>query len=158
MLFSRSAEYAIRALVHLGGAPEAEKNFALVKTVAENTAIPGHFLAKIMQQLARKGLLVSSKGPAGGFRLARSAKAITLFDIVDSMDGMGQYERCLAGHEQCTDPALCALQDSSAALRSRIMVYLERTSVADLARAVPVRGRKPERQRQKKIRRVTAKR
>ena len=75
MIYSRSAEYAIRAFVHLAQVPEGK--YAMVKNIAEQEDIPAHFLAKILQQLARKGLLRSSKGPTGGFALrwipARSA-------------------------------------------------------------------------------------
>src|SRR5262249_7572960 len=148
MLFSRSAEYAIRAMSHLAESQDAD-HYAMVKSVAVLTGIPGHFLAKILQQMAREGFLVSSKGPTGGFRLSRPASDISLLDIVDSIDGVSQYQRCPAGHEKCTDPSLCALQDSSEELRSRIMVYLERTSIADLAKSLASRRRKLDRQKQK---------
>ena len=61
MIYSRSAEYAIRAFVHLVQVQEGK--YAMVKNIAEQEDIPAHFLAKILQQLARKGLLRSSKGP-----------------------------------------------------------------------------------------------
>ena len=67
MIYSRSAEYAIRAFVHLATVPEGK--YAMVKNIAEQEEIPAHFLAKILQQLARKGLLRSSKGPTGGFAM-----------------------------------------------------------------------------------------
>src|SRR3974390_1270997 len=66
MIYSRSAEYAIRAFVHLAQVQEGK--YAMVKNIAEQEDIPAHFLAKILQQLARKGLLRSSKGPTGGVR------------------------------------------------------------------------------------------
>ena len=72
MIYSRSAEYAIRAFVHLAQVPEGK--YAMVKNIAEQEDIPAHFLAKILQQLARKGLLRSSKGPTGGFALRVDAE------------------------------------------------------------------------------------
>jgi Iron-dependent Transcriptional regulator len=57
MIYSRSAEYAIRAFVHLAQVPEGK--FAMVKNIAEQEKIPAHFLAKILQQLARKGCWTS---------------------------------------------------------------------------------------------------
>ena len=65
MIYSRSAEYAIRAFVRLVDVPEGK--YAMVRQIAEEAEIPSHFLAKILQQLARKGYLRSSKGPTGGF-------------------------------------------------------------------------------------------
>ena len=59
MIYSRSAEYAIRAFVNLAQVPEGK--YAMVKNIAAQEDIPAHFLAKILQQLARKGLLRSRK-------------------------------------------------------------------------------------------------
>ena len=63
MIYSRSAEYAIRAFVNLSRVPVGK--LAMVKQIAVEEKIPLHFLAKILQQLARKGLLRSNKGPTG---------------------------------------------------------------------------------------------
>src|SRR5579885_1414349 len=70
MIYSRSSEYAIRAFVHLAQVPEGK--YAMVKNIAEQEDIPAHFLAKILQQLARKGLL-RSQGPHGRFCPARGS-------------------------------------------------------------------------------------
>ena len=110
MIYSRSAEYAIRAFVHLASVPEGK--YAMVKQIAERADIPSHFLAKILQQLARKGFLRSSKGPTGGFSLRIPAKDLTLVMIVDSVDGLTDYERCPAGLAECNDQAPCGMHDS----------------------------------------------
>src|SRR5713101_4058063 len=134
MIYSRSAEYAIRAFVHLATAPPGE--YSMVKHIAAESGIPAHFLAKILQDLARDGFLRSSKGPRGGFRLSLPAEEISLRRIVDAVDGAGRYQRCIGGCLECNDRAPCGLHDSWKALRSRIIEYLEDTSVADLAKAL----------------------
>ena len=134
MLYSRSAEYALRAVVHLAALAPGE--CALVKTIAAETGIPSHFLAKILQELARDGFLKSSKGPGGGFRLGQSADEISMLRIVEAVDGAGRFERCIGGSPECNDRAVCAMHDSWKALRSRIIEYLGGTSVADLAKAL----------------------
>jgi Rrf2 family protein len=134
MIYSRSAEYAIRAFVHLASVPEGK--YAMVKQIAEQSDIPAHFLAKILQQLARKGFLRSSKGPTGGFCLRLPANEVNLLMIVDSIDGLADYERCLGGMSECNDSAPCGMHDSWKALRSRIMEYLERTTIDELAKAL----------------------
>jgi Rrf2 family protein len=131
MIYSRSAEYAIRAFTYLASVPEGK--FAMAKNVAEETDIPAHFLAKILQQLARKGFLRSSKGPTGGFCLRQPANEIALIDIVESVDGLTDYQRCISGFAECNDQAPCGLHDNWKVLRSRIMDYLEGTTVADVA-------------------------
>jgi Rrf2 family protein len=139
MLYSRSAEYALRAVVHLAALAPGE--YALVKTIAAETGIPSHFLAKILQELARDGFLKSSKGPGGGFRLGQTADEISMLRIVEAVDGAGRFERCIGGSPECNDRALCAMHDSWKGLRSRIIEYLGGTSVADLAKALDEKRR-----------------
>src|ERR1700691_3381727 len=105
MIFSRSAEYAIRGLVVLGQLAPGEP--ALVKQVAAETGIPLHFLAKILQDLARDGFLKSNKGPQGGFRLAISPADLPPLRVTEAADAPGRYQRCIAGAEECNDRALC---------------------------------------------------
>ncbi len=132
MIYSRSCEYAIRAFVHLARLPEGE--CALVKNIAVKESIPAHFLAKILQEMARKGLLRSNKGPTGGFCLAVPAREIRLLDLVKTIDGSADFERCVAGLPVCSDARPCAQHTEWTALRSRIVRYLERNTIAGLAR------------------------
>ncbi|MCS6952026.1 MAG: Rrf2 family transcriptional regulator [Bryobacterales bacterium] len=145
MIYSRSAEYAIRAFVHL--ARVADGRFAMVKQIAQQEQIPAHFLAKILQQLARKGFLRSSKGPTGGFTLRLPPEKISLKDIVDALDGMSEYQKCASGLAECNDDMPCGMHDSWKALRSRIIEYLERTTIADVARALEEKQRQLEKPR-----------
>lgn len=134
MLYSRSAEYAIRAFVHMAALPEGE--YAMVKNISAEAGIPAHFLAKILQELARDGFLHSNKGPRGGFRLRTPPGEISMLKIVEAVDGPGRFERCPAGSPECNDRAPCGMHDSWKPLRSRIIGYLGDTSIADLADAL----------------------
>lgn len=131
MIYSRSAEYAIRAFVYLATVPPGK--FAMAKQIAEDSDIPAHFLAKILQQLARKGFLKSSKGPTGGFSLAIPARELSMCQIVDAVDGLTDYKRCLGGRTECRDDAPCGLHDSWKHMRSSIIDYLEGTSIEAVA-------------------------
>ncbi len=139
MIYSKSAEYAIRAFVYLAAVPEGK--FAMARHIAAESEIPAHFLAKILQQLARHGHLKSSKGPTGGFSLTRPPASISLLDIVDAVDGIAGYKRCLGGMTECNDQAACGLHDSWKLMRSSILEYLERTSVADVAASLDQKRR-----------------
>src|ERR1700683_768221 len=107
MLYSRSVEYAIRSCVHLAQLPGGQ--YAMVKQIAAEEEIPAHFLAKILQQLTRKGLLRSSKGPTGGFSLRVPPDDIRLLDIIEALDGLAEYERCVNGLPECSDRMPCPL-------------------------------------------------
>lgn len=145
MIYSRASEYAIRAFMHLAQAPDGR--FVMVKQIAEQEKIPAHFLAKILQQLARKGLLRSSKGPNGGFALRQAPSEIALVRIVEALDGLGDFEKCVSGLAECTDDAPCPMHDAWKELRSRIMDYLERTTIADLVKALEEKRRSLEKTR-----------
>ena len=125
MIYSRSAEYAIRSFVYLARIPDGK--FAMARHIAEEEQIPAHFLAKILQELTRKGLLRSNKGPSGGFALRVSASQIRLLDLVEALDGPALSESL--------DEAPWTL-DSWRDLHSRIMDYLERNTIADVAKAL----------------------
>jgi Rrf2 family transcriptional regulator, iron-sulfur cluster assembly transcription factor len=147
MIYSRSAEYAIRAFVHLADVEPGK--YAMVKNIADKADIPAHFLAKILQQLARKGFLRSSKGPTGGFCLRGPANDITLVQVVEAIDGLADYARCPAGMAECNDEMPCSMHDSWKSIRATVMKYLEETTIADLAKALDQKrknlekGRKP---------------
>ncbi len=152
MIYSRSAEYAIRAFVHLADVPGGK--YAMVKQIAEQADIPSHFLAKILQQLARKGFLRSSKGPTGGFALRMAPAEITMMQIVDAVDGIADFNRCPAGLSECNDQQPCGMHDSWKGLRQRIMEYLEKTTIAELAKSLELKrkaqGRRAKRAMAKK--------
>jgi Rrf2 family iron-sulfur cluster assembly transcriptional regulator len=148
MIYSRSAEYAIRALIHIAELKDGE--YALVKQTAIDCEIPAHFLAKILQDLARLGFLKSSKGPGGGFRLSIAPEKLSLMKIVDAVDGPGRFDRCPGGHAECSQRVVCGLHDSWMPLRSRIIGYLEGTSVAQLRNALGEKRRLLARRRRGK--------
>lgn len=156
MIYSRSSEYAIRAFVYLAQVPDGR--YAMVKNIAESEDIPAHFLAKILQQLARKGLLRSSKGPTGGFALRVDAADIRLLDIVEALDGLAPYQQCASGLAECNDDMPCSMHDSWVTLRSRIMDYLGKNSIADLAKALELKKKTLAVSKARKTRRATAKR
>ena len=83
--FSKKTDYALLALRYL--ADEAASDDVSARAIAERFEIPLELLAKILQQLARHGLIVAHKGVHGGYRLARSADAISVADVMRAVDG-----------------------------------------------------------------------
>src|ERR1700688_5299513 len=125
MIYSRSSEYAIRAFVHLAQVPDGK--YAMAKNIAAEEEIPAHFLAKILQQIARKGLLKSSKGPTGGFCLKVPANKLKLIDIIDAVDGLNNFTACAGGLPECNSATACSLCARWKPVHSRIMVFLGKT-------------------------------
>ena len=134
MLYSRPCEYALRALTYITSNIDTE--LIRAQEIAEAENLPAPFLAKLLQQLARSGLLVSVKGPKGGFGLARSPDDISLMEVVSAVDGEEGFKRCAVGLAECNDEAPCPLHDTWKPLRTNILDYMAGRSLTDLAEAM----------------------
>lgn len=134
MIYSKPCEYAIRAIAHLANVPP--KGSTGGREIARQERIPEAVLGKVLQELVRKGLLKSRRGPGGGFRLARRPELITLRDVVAAIDGLDQFLECAVGLERCSDDSPCPLHDTWKHIRAQMMDYLEATNFATMARAV----------------------
>ncbi|MBC8216425.1 MAG: Rrf2 family transcriptional regulator [Candidatus Marinimicrobia bacterium] len=135
MLYSKSAEYAIQAMIYL-----AEKNSpkpTMVSEIAEAYAIPQQFLAKIAQILSKHQLLIAIRGRNGGVRLGRPANEIFLDQIVYVVDGPQQPEaRCVIGLDKCSDEAPCPLHHKWKVIREDIRDMLVAENLETLAKRV----------------------
>ena len=134
MIYSNACEYGIRAMVYLVGRGETKR--VLLKDISENEDIPGPFLGKVFQILVKSGLLNSSKGPGGGYQLARPPAEITLYNIFCAIDGDRELEGCAAGLDECSDLTRCPPHDSWKPIRESIKNYLMTTTLSDMALAV----------------------
>lgn len=135
MFYSAASGYAVRALTYLALQPK-DKERALVRDIAEIAELPQHFLGKVLQDLARAGVLKSWKGPGGGFSLARPAKDITLYDIAEALGETTELNRCAVGFAECSDARPCTLHEQWKSVRQHLKDYLQRTTLQQLAQAV----------------------
>lgn len=130
MIISQTAVYALRAAIHL--AESEGDGLVRVDDIAEALDVPRNYLSKILHTLARGGLLRSTRGPGGGFRLAVPAEKLRLLDIVSNFDDMRERRTCLLGRGRCSDTNPCAVhtrwQDASREVRS----FFQDTTLADL--------------------------
>jgi len=107
MIYTDSGKYAIRALVYLAGRSDEELPVSAAE-VAESEDIPPYYLAKVMQDLARAGLLRSVRGRGGGFALKRPADKIGVLDILGSVENVRRLTtECVLGLDQCNDEVPC---------------------------------------------------
>ncbi len=104
------------------------------RQIAEVERIPAQFLWKILQNLARRRLVRSFKGVHGGYELARPAESITLENIVAATDESNLTQGCVLGLEICSEEKPCPLHHTWKEIRQRLIVMLEQTTLADLAR------------------------
>jgi len=134
MLYSRPCEYAIRTMAYL--ARVAADKRVQAQEIAAAESIPAPILAKVLQQLARSGLVNSFKGPGGGFSLNRPPISINLYEIFRLVDGVEDLDRCAVGLAECNDFAPCPLHDTWKSVRVHLLQYLKKTTLEEMASAV----------------------
>jgi len=134
-MISKTGLHAIRALVQLALLPE--QRFVGAGELATQIDAPQNYLGKLLQSMARSGLVESRKGLGGGFRLARGADSITLLDVLDPIEHLSRWEGCFLGNPVCSDTSACAVHDRWGKLRSDYLGLLSETSIADLVQRVP---------------------
>jgi Rrf2 family iron-sulfur cluster assembly transcriptional regulator len=131
-MLSNTCKYALRALIYLGKYSEEDKRIG-IKRISEDLGLSSPFLGKILQNLVKQKLLVSTKGPNGGFALAKDADKITLYDIVIKVDGEEFFTNCLISLEPCKthDPTkpLCPVHAQYEKLRGEIGAFYQETTL-----------------------------
>ena len=126
---SKKADYGLIALKHL--ARHAEESVS-AREIAKEYRIPGELLAKIMQRLARKGLVVSQQGTHGGYLLGRDPSRISIVDVIEALDGPIGITPCERG-SSCEQMEKCSVKDPLMAVRAKMVRVLSDTSIYELA-------------------------
>lgn len=130
MRLTRGSEYGILGVMYLAGQPPG--TIALVNRISRDQNIPESYLAKIFQDLAKRGLLASHRGAKGGFSLARDPSQITLRDIIEAIEGPIALANCLDGRQGCDRIDSCPLYPVLNEAQTRMLEILERTTMRDL--------------------------
>lgn len=131
-MISRTSEYALQAVIHL--AQHVDDWPIPGRKIAEETGVPRQYLAAILGDLVRVGVLESSPGKGGGFRLARPAKEIQLAEVFASFEPILSDRRpCPFGQEICSDDDPCAGHDQWKRVRGTYERFLEKNSIHDVA-------------------------
>ncbi len=128
---SKKADYALMAMKHL--AVHVDGSAASAREIAESYDIPLELMAKILQRLARRGLLTSLQGTRGGYRLARQTAQITVADIIEAIEGPLQVTACSVEEENCGQYAKCNVRDPLWKIKDRIVAALSDCTLQEIA-------------------------
>lgn len=135
---TKKADYGLMALKYLaeqtaaaGGATAAQS----AKDIAQAYHIPPPLLAKILQTLARAGLLVSHAGTNGGYALARPANQISAFEVIRAIDGPLFITSCITIHGTCDLAGTCTIKEPLRKVNDSIKDLLSNIFISDLAEA-----------------------
>ena len=130
-ILSKPCSYAIRAMAYLAEQPPGRLTSS--REICDQENIPSAFLGKVVLPLCRGRMVRSVRGIGGGYELAMPPDQIRLLAIVQSIDGSPFYD-CILEDHPCGSPHECLLHPMWSALREQLVNYLERTTLADLAR------------------------
>jgi Rrf2 family transcriptional regulator, iron-sulfur cluster assembly transcription factor len=131
-MLSNTCKYAVRALIYLGKYSENGTKIG-IKKISADLLIPTPFLGKILQNMVKQKILVSTKGPNGGFGLARKTSEISLYDIVRVVDGEDFFKNCLIGLQPCSTHAdnekPCPVHGRFGPIRAQLYQFYKDTSI-----------------------------
>ncbi len=145
-MLSRTSEYALRAMIHL--AQHVDEWPIATQWIAEGAGVPAKYLAKIMGDLVRAGVLESTRGLGGGFRMARSPKEVSLLDVLTPFE-LFQPRRCPFGNKECGDDNPCLAHDRWKKVIETEQDFFRTTSVDDVAVSRPARQTRGSKKRSK---------
>ena len=127
-MFSQTIEYALRAFLYIA---RHSPHTVRLREVAREVEAPPRYLAKLLADLARAGLLTSTRGPNGGYRVAPRKAPASLADIASVFEPV-QPRRCLLGHGLCGESPHCTVHERWSPIAHSLDVFLAHTTVADL--------------------------
>jgi Rrf2 family protein len=130
--FTKKTDYAMLALSFL--ATEGGGRVVGPREIARRYEIPAELLAKVMQTLSKRRIVVSVPGPTGGYRLDRAASTISVGEIVEAVDGPLAIAQCWeeGGTSGCQQARHCHLRGPLAQIQDEINVLLARMTLADV--------------------------
>jgi Rrf2 family protein len=132
---SKKTDYALIAMKHL--ALQAERGASSAREIAEQYDIPIELMAKILQRLARRGLLASHQGTRGGYHLARPAAGISVADVIQAVDGPLTVTACSVHDQGCGQYAKCNVRDPLWRIKDRILTALAGCTLEEIVTDAP---------------------
>lgn len=133
MLFSKSFGYALRGILYIA-LMQDEKKWIQVDEVAVQLGVPRYFMGKIMKRLAKEHLLVSAKGPYGGFTLHEDTLSKPIYSVVEVTDGLLSFKTCVLRMQECNAENPCPMHDKIEEIKNGLKSILVTTTIGDLLR------------------------
>ncbi len=137
---TKRTDYAIRACLLLSVSPDVPVSS---RRIAARMSIPDRFLPQVLADLGRAGLVESTSGKLGGYRLRRDPATLSLLELVETIEGPSRSEQCVLDERPCSGEHPCALHPVWSAAQSAFIQVLATTSLAEIAVkqwAVPIDG------------------
>jgi Rrf2 family protein len=131
MIFSKSFGYAVRGILYVAMMQD-EKRYVQVEEIASSLVVPRHFMGKILKRLAKEKVLLSIKGPSGGFTLNAHTMQMPLMDLIIITDGIQIFNTCVMRVKECNALNPCPMHSHMDSVKAELKSILSDTTVGDL--------------------------
>jgi len=129
---TKKTDYALMAINFMSC--QRDDSVANTRTISEIYNIPLELLAKILQRLAKKGIIVSQNGPKGGYTLAKEPSQISVGEIIRAIEGPVHIVRCHDGDNSCLQTERCTVRSPLRRIESKIIELLDKTTLDQMYR------------------------
>jgi Rrf2 family transcriptional regulator, nitric oxide-sensitive transcriptional repressor len=123
---------AVSLALHSVAVIAARKEPTSVHDISRRLDVSGNHLSKVLQQLARSGLVKSTRGPSGGFTLARKSESLSLLNVYEAIEGPLRTSACLMRKKTCGNKA-CIFGDAMETMQEVFRNHLKSTRIADIS-------------------------
>src|SRR5262252_3211861 len=127
---TKKADYGLMAMKHL--AEHSDEGALSAKDMADSYGIPPEALAKILQRLAKAGLLHSQQGINGGYTLAREPNKISAFEVIRAIDGPLFITSCITVRGECGQSNRCTIREPLRRVNESIEQVLRRITISEM--------------------------
>lgn len=132
-MFSKTSEYALRAVIYIAQKGSEEKKLGLTE-IAKAIDSPQSFTAKILQQLTSGNKIISSsRGPNGGFYITEKSKKLPVRSVLAAMGEDVKLEKCVLGLKQCSELKPCPMHSQYKLIKPQLINLFETKTISDLA-------------------------
>ena len=131
MQLTRAADYAVRVMIHLASLPY-EKRISLPE-LARAAQAPPSFLSKVLQTLARQGLISSRRGTTGGFALLEIGRTANMRTVIEAIEGPIFLNTCIEAGRSCGRDSWCPAHPVWAEAQQALLTVLEHYTMVELA-------------------------
>ncbi len=129
MLITRQADYAVRIVIYL--AQHYGKTLT-AGVLAEKTNVPKSFLPRIVSTLSNRRIVVTEKGKKGGVKLAKPPEEITVYEVIEAIDGTPFMNVCVDREDVCPYTSFCKMHELWKELQEHIVSKLKNTTISDV--------------------------
>jgi len=128
---SRKIDYGLRAMIYLASIPS--DSVIPFREIARQMDVPEDFLAKILKTLVDQGLVRSTRGPHGGYALARAAVDVSFLDVIEAVEGPVALNVCLDGEDACGHSTACTMVQVWRQGQEQMLDVYRKSRLSDLA-------------------------